>query len=214
MVCIHLKPFLISYLCHLRNLRFCNFQPIYAALFHVCSSEKDNYHVHCPTGVDSWCTYHLDIANKTKLHKPTKGLPEEAVKHLKPIFESLSDEDKSFNGLIWRRTPKDRFVKMASFELAMYDAAAHFNIGNLSSLLVYDNINIEGGYYTILGCFVDNNRRIKNAQRVVIVIVIVPKLINGTSVERKKAKVIKQKHQRVKFTVLVTFKDVCIYIYI
>ena len=64
---------------------------IYAVLFHVCSSEKDNYHAHCPTGVDSWCTYQLDIANKTKLHKPTKGLPEETIKHLKPIFERLSD---------------------------------------------------------------------------------------------------------------------------
>ena len=54
---------------------------IYAALFHARSSEKDNYHAHCPTGVDSWCTYHLDIANTTELHKPTKGLPEEAIKH-------------------------------------------------------------------------------------------------------------------------------------
>ena len=68
---------------------------IYAALIHVCSSEKDNCHAHCPTGVDSWCTYHLNIANKTKLHKPTKGLPEEAIKHLKPIFESLSDDSLS-----------------------------------------------------------------------------------------------------------------------
>ena len=50
---------------------------------------------------------------------------------------------QSFNGLIWRRTPKDRFVKMASFELAVYDAAAHFNIGNLVSLLVYDNVNMD-----------------------------------------------------------------------
>ena len=126
-------------------------------------------------GVDSWCTYQLDIANKTKMHKPTKGLPEEAIKYLKPIFESLSDDslllkclhgktqnqNESFNGLIWRRTPKDRFVKMATFELAVYDAAAHFNIGNLASLLMYDNVNIERGYYTIQGCIVDNNVRIK-----------------------------------------------------
>ena len=38
---------------------------IYAAWCHVCSSEKRNYHVHCPAGADSWCTYQLDIANKT-----------------------------------------------------------------------------------------------------------------------------------------------------
>ena len=148
---------------------------IYAALFHVCSSEQDNYRAHCPTGVGSWCAYHLDRASKTKLHKPTKGLPEEAIKHLKSIFESLSDDslfvkclhgksqnqNESFNGLIWRRTPKGRFVKMTSFELAVYDAVAHFNIGNLASLLVYDNINIERGYYTIQRCIADNNSRIK-----------------------------------------------------
>ena len=124
---------------------------IYGALFYVRSSEKDNYHAHCPTGVDNWCTYHLDITNKTKLPKPTKGLPEEAIKHLKPLFESISDDsllikclhgktqnqNESFNGLIWRRTPKDHFVKMASFELAVYDVAAHFNIGNLASLFVH-----------------------------------------------------------------------------
>ena len=27
---------------------------IFAVLFHVCSSEKNNYHMHCPPGADSW----------------------------------------------------------------------------------------------------------------------------------------------------------------
>ena len=44
-------------------------------------------------------------------------------------------------------------------------------------------------------------------------VVIVPKLIDGTSVEGKKAKLIIQKHQRVKFTLLETF-NVCIMYYI
>ena len=147
------------------------------------------------------------------------------LKYLKLIFESLSDDslllkclhgktqnqNESFNGLIWRRTPKDRFVKMATFELAVYDAAAHFNIGNLASLLVYDNVNIERGYYTIQGCIVDNNLRIK--KMLSDKLVIVPKLIDCTSVEGKKAKLIIQKHQRVKFTLLETF-NVCIMYYI
>ena len=54
---------------------------------------------------------------------------------------------------------------MATFELAVYGAAGHLNIDNLASLLVYDNVNIKRGYYTIQGCIVDNNVRIKNAQR-------------------------------------------------
>ena len=58
---------------------------------------------------------------------------------------------------------KRPLCKNGNIELAVYDAAAHFNIGNLASLLVYDNVNIERGYYTIQGCIVDNNVRIKNA---------------------------------------------------
>ena len=54
---------------------------IFAVLFHVCSPEKNNYHMHCPPGAHSWCTYQLDLVNITKLHKPGKGLPQEAIKH-------------------------------------------------------------------------------------------------------------------------------------
>ena len=45
---------------------------------------------------------------------------------------------------------------MATFELAVYDAA---------SLIVYGNINIEREYYIVQGCIVDNNSRIENVQR-------------------------------------------------
>ena len=122
--------------------------------------------------------HQLDLINNTKLHKPGKGLPLN-IKHLKPIFSDLSDDNllckclhgktqnknESFNGLIWRRTPKDRFVKMTTFELAVYDDVAHFNIGNLVTLLILDTVNIERGCYTTLGCITDNNCRIQNAKR-------------------------------------------------
>ena len=96
-----------------------------------------NYHVHCPTGADSWCTYQLYIANKTNLYVPGKGLPGEVIKHVKPICESLSEDQllcKCLHGktqnqneayqFIWKRTPKDRFVKLKQFEIVLYDAAA------------------------------------------------------------------------------------------
>ena len=66
---------------------------IFAVLFHVCSSEKSNYHVHCPPGADSCLLNLIGMYTNTKLHKPGKGLPPEAVKHLKPIFSDLSDEN-------------------------------------------------------------------------------------------------------------------------
>ena len=113
------------------------------------------------------------------MHKPGKGLPPEAIKHVKPIFSDLSDDNllrkclqgktqnqnESFNGLIWRRTAKDRFVKMTTFELALYDVVAHFNIGNLATLLIFDKVNIERGYCTTLGCITENNCRIQYAKR-------------------------------------------------
>ena len=33
---------------------------IHASLFHVASSEKNNWHDHCPKGSDSWCLYKQD----------------------------------------------------------------------------------------------------------------------------------------------------------
>ena len=110
--------------------------------------------------------------------KQEKGLSKEAIKQIKPIFTDLADDsllskclhgktqnqNESFNGLIWR-SPKDRFVKITTFEFAVYDAVTHFNIGNLASLILYDKVNIERGYYTTLGCISDNETRISNSVR-------------------------------------------------
>ena len=179
---------------------------IFAVLSHVCSSEKiiTMCTVHLVL-IAGWCTYQLDLTN-TKLHKPGMGFPQEAIKHLKPIFSDLSDENlrrkcihgktqnqnQSFNGLIWRRTPKDRFVKMTTFELAVYDAVA--------TLLIFDNVNIEKGYYTTLGCVTDDNKsRIQNV-----------KWQSSDSVKTRRRYLRgqkKQKYLKVKFTLLAPFKD-------
>ena len=57
---------------------------------------------------------------------------------------------KHANALVWKRTPKDRFVKLKQFKIAVYDAAFHFNIGNLATLRVY-GVNIERGYFATKG---------------------------------------------------------------
>ena len=81
------------------------------------------------------------------------------------LHGKTQNQNECFNGMIWRRTPKDRFVKKTTFELAVYDAASHFNVGNLATLLLYDKVGIERGYYTTLGCVSDNSSRIKNCVR-------------------------------------------------
>ena len=120
---------------------------IYAAWCHVASSKNNNFHHHCPEGPNSWCMYKVDEANGTSLYIPGKGLPSGAIKHVKAVFDDLSNDsllmkclhgktqnqNESFNGMIWNRIPKSRFIKYKQFAMAIFDAAAHFNIGNLAN---------------------------------------------------------------------------------
>ena len=129
---------------------------IYAAWCHVCSSEKNNFHVHCSKGPKSWCTYQCDIANGTKTHVPGKGLPSEVIKHVNEVFDELSDDNllikclhgkppdqnEAFNGTIWNRIPKSRFVGYKQFGMGVLDAVVHFNIGNLATLFIYDEMGM------------------------------------------------------------------------
>ena len=71
----------------------------------------------------------------------------------------------SYNSTIWHRIPKFIFVSATTFQLGVYDAAAHFNVGNIASLRVCDEIGIERGCFTILGCSKNNNERINNSLR-------------------------------------------------
>ena len=122
----------------------------------------------------------------------------------KCLHGKTQNQNESFNGFIWRRTPKDRFVKMTTFELAVYDAVAHFNIGNFATLLIFDKVNIERGYYTTLGCITENNCRIQNAKR------------QGSDSAKTRRRYLRGQKEvevtirirlKVKFTLLVIFKD-------
>ena len=91
---------------------------IYAALMHVAPNKENNYHLaQCPPGGDSWCSYQKDVANKTTTGVCGDGLPSKMIKHAKPIFEVLANDEllsrlhgltknqnESFNGTIWNRT--------------------------------------------------------------------------------------------------------------
>ena len=51
------------------------------------------------------------------------------------------------------------------FEMGVLDAVAHFNIGNIATLLIHDKMGMERGFYTLKGCLNENTSRIKNANR-------------------------------------------------
>ena len=44
-------------------------QALLASMFHVASSQGENYHTNCPKISDSWCQYHRDYINQS-LYKP------------------------------------------------------------------------------------------------------------------------------------------------
>ena len=148
---------------------------VLASLFHVVLSEKASYHsTYCPDGSDSWCAAQRDKANGTKLYKAGPGLPLEIIKHVKPIYKDLSqasllskclhgktqNANESFHGMIWNRIPKTCFVGMNVFQLGVYDAICHFNIGTKAAVEIYKEVNIVPGCNTLKGCNRINNCRI------------------------------------------------------
>ena len=150
---------------------------IFAALFHCASSEKNNWHDHCPKGKDSWCKFQQDAVNATNTYIPGAGLPLTVVSHVKPVFLELSDEsllqkclhgktqnqNKLFNGVIWQRIPKDVRVNKVTFELGVYDAVSHFNNGYIATLKTYKEIGLNSGYYITLACNAGNKTQIDNS---------------------------------------------------
>lgn len=148
---------------------------IHASLFHVASSKKNEWHDHCPKGESSWCRFQSDKATGLNTYKSGPGLPQDIiVKHIKPIFQDLSNDDllrkclhgktqnqnEAFNALIWERLPKTKYVSLTNLKLGTYDAIAHFNIGRKSSCLIMEKLGMIPGRYTTKGCEKLNQKRL------------------------------------------------------
>ena len=94
-------------------------------------------------GPDSWCGFMKDKATSTNNFKHENGLPEEVIKEVKPIYQTLSDDsllqkcldgktqnqNESLNGMMWERVPKGVFVGSEVEQLGVDDAVSHFHIG-------------------------------------------------------------------------------------
>lgn len=117
--------------------------------------------------------------SKSNKYKPGPGLPFDVIKHVKPIFGELTNENlmkkcthgqtqnqnESFNAIIWKRVSKDEYVGRRVFEIGVNDAASHFNIGNIATIRTYKHLGMEPGTYTKLGCSLLNVSRVKNSIR-------------------------------------------------
>ena len=148
-----------------------------AVLFHVASTDANPWHDHCPDGADSWCRYKIDIGTNECVHG--KGLTMEIIKHVKPIVHDLQNDsllskclhgktqnqNESFNSTIWKRVPKDVFIGDKTFTMGVLDSVAHFNDGNIATFNTFDEIGLEHGHYTTIGCKKGNTERANNSMR-------------------------------------------------
>ena len=96
------------------------------------------------------------------------------VAKLKPVYNDLSKTDllekclhgktqnrnESFNGTIWERLPKTKYVSFLQLQFGVYDAVANFNIGRKASVLIYEKLGLIPGYYTLKGCSTQNKKRL------------------------------------------------------
>jgi hypothetical protein len=150
-----------------------------AVLFHVASSKDHNWHAaYCPPGKDSWCRFQKDISLGTSTHKHGAGLPMEIIKHVKPVFNELSqksllekclhgktqNQNESYNSLIWERLPKTTYVSLTQLRFGSYDAVAHFNIGKKSSVLIFEKLQMIPGRYMTKQCSNINRKRLFNSE--------------------------------------------------
>ena len=137
---------------------------ILASLFHCASSEKNNWHNHCPPGESSWCGFMRDRAKATKDYKHGKGLPLPVVTAIKPIYARLSadellakcldcktqNQNEALNGMIWNCLPKQVFIQLEVFQLGVYDAISYFNNGSSASCQTLEKMGISPGKHSLV----------------------------------------------------------------
>ena len=67
--------------------------------------------------------------------------------------------------MIWHCKPNHAFVRRQTLETGVFDAVAHFNIGNIVTLRIFKSPGTEPGTYSRLGCSALNKDRAENGWR-------------------------------------------------
>ena len=110
-----------------------------ASMYHIC-----DYHDNCPKPADTWCQYQKDKQDNTNYYKSEGDLPIDVRRAILPIHQSLcksemlekclhgktQNTNELFNGMIWNRVPKATHLGLDVLSVGVYDATAHFNIGD------------------------------------------------------------------------------------
>ena len=152
---------------------------IAAILFH-CSenTSEERRHLYCPRSIDTWCKYRTDQITGKETYKKKINIPTAILEILKPIFShtDLARDDllercvdgetqnanEALNGLIWKRCPKDVFVGKTILEIGVASAVLSFNEGENGLLKVFNELNINPGYYSCIAIHRSDVKRISN----------------------------------------------------
>ena len=59
------------------------------------------------------------------------------------MYRRTQNQNESLSGIIWKRVPKQRFIKLKIFKIGVYDSVAHFIVGNMVTLLIYGAVGID-----------------------------------------------------------------------
>lgn len=154
---------------------------VWATFFHKSSTDKEPQHHMCPPGADSWCKYQQAKAEKrlkSFTHDYT-ALPKEVVDAIKPIYESLTNEDllqrcvggftqnsnESFNQTVWKIMPKTLPASFTTVSIAANIATCTFNEGTRGLLAVFDAMGIKVGSYAHTFAKEEDSIRIETANR-------------------------------------------------
>ena len=136
--------------------------------------ERENHHLYCLQGSDTWCKYWMDKINNTDKHVEKPGIPIAIYKAIKPIFLDLSRDtllvkclhgktqnvNEALNNLIWTKCPKNFYVEREVLEMGVCSAIINFNDGACGTLNVFRNTNMKPGYFTAMCCNKKDSRRI------------------------------------------------------
>ena len=101
---------------------------VYAVFLHVSSSKADHCHIHCPTGLDSWCGYQRDIANGTKTFKHGAGLPLEIKEKIRSIVADQSDSPIKKNRVLVNNIGFEIFIYLDAINIPRKHSENHFII--------------------------------------------------------------------------------------
>ena len=132
------------------------------AILDRCSSTVDQpKHDKCPKGENSWCPYQRNISTGQRTYRPAKWpLTKAIVNVLHPLFIRLTNEgfrdgckkgstqnsSKSFNSLVWSRSPKEQYNSPLETSLSISLAVCIYNSGmeyTISSLLKRANMEVD-----------------------------------------------------------------------